>query len=414
MAFNTKIMLSKIHIYYFRYTSKESTNGLAPIYCKITVNGCTKKFTTGLNVPANNWDSTKQKAKGRSEEMQFINFKLDCLTKQIKDCEQKLLSNYTTFNVTDVYFQLKNQDSDEQTFLKLMKERLNEMKELIGKEYAKDTYRKFKDVYNHTTNFIKYKYNMNDIPLKRLDYQFISAFQQYLLTERHQVPNSVNKTLQKVVETAKHAVKCGLLEKNPFIAYERLRVGSKNITFLTDDEITLLENYHFSQQRLEHVKDLYLFSVYSGLAYAEASLLCRKHIVKGLDGELWINMIRQKTNNSMQIPLLPPALKIIEKYSNKNQPIDKPILPMISNQRINSYLKEIAEILGINKRLTHHTARKTYASTILLNNDVPIEIVSKLLGHSSIRVTEAAYAQVMNKNISKHMKQLKQKLDNEK
>ena len=407
-------MIAKVSIYYFIYTFKSNAKGEAPIYCKVSVNGKHKRFSTGISILPKLRDATKQKVRGKNLIAEDINSTLYLQTEHIQTIAKKLQENNPNgFSIDDLYFNLKQGIPDEQTFLKLMKERLDKMKELIGKEYAKDTYRKFKDVYNHTTNFIKYKYNMNDIPLKRLDYQFISAFQQYLLTERHQVPNSVNKTLQKVIETAKYAVKCGLLEKNPFMAYERLRVGSKSITFLTDDEIERLENYHFSQQRLEHVKDLYLFSVYSGLAYTEASLLCRKHIVKGLDGELWINMVRQKTNNSMQIPLLPPALKIIEKYSNKNQPIDKTILPMISNQRINSYLKEIAEILGINKRLTHHTARKTYASTILLNNDVPIEIVSKLLGHSSIRVTEAAYTQVMNKNISKHMKRLKQQLNDE-
>ena len=200
------------------------------------------------------------------------------------------------------------------------------------------------------------------------------------------------------------------MEKNPFNAYERLKVGTKSITFLTDEEIEQLENYHFTQHRLEQVKDLYLFSVYTGLAYREAANLCKAHLIKGLDNEIWINMTRQKTGNSMEIPLLPPAQKILSKYITGNEPINKPLLPMISNQRMNSYLKEITEILGINKRLTTHTARKTFASTILLNNDVPIEIVSKLLGHSSIRVTEAAYAQVMNKNTSRHMNQLKQKL----
>ena len=291
-----------------------------------------------------------------------------------------------------------------------MKDRLDVMGKLVGTEYSKDTYRKFKDVYNHTINFIKKQYNMSDIPLKKLDYQFIGDFQQYLLTDRKQIPNTVNKTLQKVIEVAKYAVKCGYLEKNPFNAYERLKVGTKSITFLTDEEIEQLENYHFTQHRLEQVKDLYLFSVYTGLAYREAANLCKAHLIKGLDNEIWINMTRQKTGNSMEIPLLPPAQKILSKYITGNEPINKPLLPMISNQRMNSYLKEIAEILGINKRLTTHTARKTFASTILLNNDVPIEIVSKLLGHSSIRVTEAAYAQVMNKNTSRHMNQLKQKL----
>ena len=267
-------MLSKTLIYYFHYNSKKSTNGLAPIYCRITVNSTPKKFATGLYVQANNWDTVKQKAKGRNEEVQFINFKLDCLTKQIKDCERKLIDTLGTFSIEDLYFQLKGgAELTGDTFLKLMKDRLDVMGKLVGTEYSKDTYRKFKDVYNHTINFIKKQYNMSDIPLKKLDYQFIAAFQQYLLTDRKQIPNTVNKTLQKVIEVAKYAVKCGYLEKNPFNAYERLKVGTKSITFLTDEEIEQLENYHFTQHRLEQVKDLYLFSVYTGLAYREAANL---------------------------------------------------------------------------------------------------------------------------------------------
>ena len=170
-------MLSKTLIYYFHYNSKKSTNGLAPIYCRITVNSTPKKFATGLYVQANNWDTVKQKAKGRNEEVQFINFKLDCLTKQIKDCERKLIDTLGTFSIEDLYFQLKGgAELTGDTFLKLMKDRLDVMGKLVGTEYSKDTYRKFKDVYNHTINFIKKQYNMSDIPLKKLDYQFIAAF----------------------------------------------------------------------------------------------------------------------------------------------------------------------------------------------------------------------------------------------
>lgn len=404
-------MIPKVSIYYFPYTFKSNSKGEAPIYCKITVNGESKRFSTGISISPKQWDTPKQKVKGKNLITEDINNTLQAITEQIQAIEKKLLEQQTEgFTLDDLYFCYKQGIPDGQTFLGVMKDRLDVMGKLVGTEYSKDTYRKFKDVYNHTISFLKKQYNMSDIPLKRLDYQFIAAFQQYLLTDRKQIPNTVNKTLQKVIEVAKYAVKCGYLEKNPFIAYERLKVGTKSITFLTDEEIEQLENYHFTQHRLEQVKDLYLFSVYTGLAYREAANLYKAHLMKGLDNEIWINMTRQKTGNSMEIPLLPPAQKILAKYITGNEPINKPLLPMISNQRMNSYLKEIAEILGINKRLTTHTARKTFASTILLNNDVPIEIVSKLLGHSSIRVTEAAYAQVMNKNISRHMNQLKQKL----
>ena len=157
------------------------------------------------------------------------------------------------------------------------------------------------------------------------------------------------------------------------------------------------------------MRDYYLFSVYTGLAYNEAFGLKEEHIIKGFDGQLWIKMIRQKTQREINIPLLPQALKIIQKYHIAED--QEYILPTISNQKMNSYLKEVAEIVGIKKNLTHHTARKTFASTILLYNNVPIEIVSKLLGHGNISVTQKSYAQVINKSVSNHMLQLSKKLE---
>ena len=171
----------------------------------------------------------------------------------------------------------------------------------------------------------------------------------------------------------------------------------------------MLENYQFAQEKLGKVRDLYLFSVYTGLAYHEAFTLQRKHIIKGFDKELWINMKRGKTGKAFEVPLLPKAIEIIKKYGELGND-DSYILPRMSNQKMNSYLKEIADIIGIKKRLTHHTARKTFATTILLYNDIPIEIVSSLLGHSSIAITQKHYAKVVNKKVSMCMEELKNKL----
>ena len=170
-----------------------------------------------------------------------------------------------------------------------------------------------------------------------------------------------------------------------------------------------MECYHFSQERLEQVKNIYLFSVYTGLAYNEAVNLLHDHISRGFDGRNWITLTRQKTDREFSIPLLPQAEKLIGILAESKED-DGYVLPRISNQKINSYLKEIAEIVGIHKKLTHHTARKTFASTVLLYHDVPIEVVSMLLGHSDIAVTQKSYAQVVNRNISNHMNLLEKRL----
>ncbi len=160
---------------------------------------------------------------------------------------------------------------------------------------------------------------------------------------------------------------------------------------------------HFQFSRYSLYPDWFVFSCYTGLAYNEISKLQKKHIIKGFDGELWIEMVREKTQKNIAVPLLPQAKELIDKYADDNS---EEVFDVCSNQRYNSYLKEIASILGINKRLTTHTARKTFASTVLLYNDVPMEIVSELLGHSSISITMDSYGKVVKKKVGMAMKRL--------
>ncbi len=173
------------------------------------------------------------------------------------------------------------------------------------------------------------------------------------------------------------------------------------VVFLSPEELQQFEDYEFSQPRLRFVKDLFVFCCYTGLPYNELMHLEQKHIVKGFDGNLWIQMKREKTSKELSIPLLPKAEAILNKYDGEDF-----VFPRISNQRYNSYLKEIAAIIGIDKHLTTHMARKTFASTVLLYNDVPMEIVSKLLGHSSMKITQDSYGKIVEKKISEEMSKL--------
>ena len=172
--------------------------------------------------------------------------------------------------------------------------------------------------------------------------------------------------------------------------------------FLSPEELESLEQHKFTQSRLQFIKDLFVFSCYTGLPYRELMNLKQSNIVIGFDDNLWIKMKREKTSKELSIPLLPKALEILNKYSNEGL-----VFPRISNQRYNSYLKEIAVIVGFEKRLTTHMARRTFASTVLLYNDVPMEIVSELLGHSSMKITQDSYGKVVQKRISLEMERLK-------
>lgn len=213
-------------------------------------------------------------------------------------------------------------------------------------------------------------------------------------------------TVQRLRTPVKMAVSEGYLDRDPFMLHKAKRV-IKNVVFLSEEELKKIECHIFYQSRLEIVRDLFVFCCYTGLAYNEMNNLNKNHLVDGFDGNKWIQMKRQKTGKDISVPLLPKAVKIIAKYNTDSENI----LPKLSNQKINSYLKEISEIVGISKRITHHTARKTFASTVLLYNSVPMEIVSELLGHSSINITEDYYGKIVQKKVSEQMNLLSKKLN---
>ena len=403
-------MIKKLQVSFYSMVSKLTNKGEAPIHCRIAIDKSIKQFSTGLYITPKDWDKIRQKAKSKTSESESVNTHLEQIRNRLFNAETKLLiespDNYT---LNDIYLIFTGQYAENSpTLLKLFKERLDKMEKLVGSEYTVRTFRKFKEVYQHTQDYIKHSYNVQDIPFKKLDFKFIQDFQEYLLIHKKHKPITVNKIVQRVNQIVLLAVKYKYIAEHPFKGYKPLK-EVKQLIFLTEDEVKKLESYEFAQSRLERVRDYYMFSVYTGLAYNEAFSLKPEHIVKGFDGQDWIKMIRLKTQREINVPLLPQAKRLMEKYHLSDE--QEYILPTVSNQKMNSYLKEVADIVGIKKHLTHHTARKTFASTILLYNDVPIEIVSKLLGHANISITQKSYAQVINRSVSNHMLKLSTQLE---
>lgn len=205
------------------------------------------------------------------------------------------------------------------------------------------------------------------------------------------------------------ALKNEWLERDPFAKFKKTFTKT-NRECLTEMELKTVELKEFKIERLSFVKDLFVFSCYTGLAYIDVMQLTPGSITFGIDGDMWLFTNRQKTDTNVKIPLLPKALEIIEKYKeHPKAQADETLFPIISNQKLNSYLKEIADLCGITKNLTFHLARHTFATTVTLTNGVPIETVSKLLGHSSIRTTQI-YAKVVERKVSEDMKLLKEKM----
>jgi integrase len=399
--------INNIKVLFYLYKNKTNQSNECSIRCRITHFGVRKQFSTGLFINASLWNSKRQKAEPPNDEIDTVNKQLSLIKSKINKAFLILQIHGNNFTVNDIYTLYKGEKlAKEYNVVEYFEMHLIKLKKLIGIGIKQATWDKFYYVKNNVKSFIKHNYKVNDFSLKKLDLQFLEDLDYYLKVEKHQQQITINKSIQRFKKPIKIAVAEGYLDKDPFILHKSKRV-KKEIVFLTTNELTKLEEHQFSQFRLQRVKDWFVFSCYTGLAYNELNRLSRKHIVKGFDGVMWIEMVREKTQKNIAIPILPKARMLIDKYDDDNSEL---IFQIVSNQRYNSYLKEIASILGIDKRLTTHTARKTFARTVLLYNDVPMEIVSELLGHSSMAVTQESYGKVVQRKVSEEMRKLNKKL----
>jgi integrase len=396
----------KITILFVISANKTNQKGLCPLNCRITLNKDRKQFTTGLFVNPIYWENKLQKVNSIDDNYKFINA-------QIKQIQTKINNIALVFQLQGEICTLDNiynkyigvEIKKKEYVLAYYKQYLAKIKKLVGLEIKDSTYNKFVYVGNHLELFLKWKFKKTDYPLEELSLQFLDDFDYYLKTEKKQEQITINKTIQRLRAPIKQAISEGYLDRDPFVLHKSKTVR-KTVIFLTTEELKTLEDAVLQQKRLVIIQDLFIFCCYTGLAFNEMAHLEKQHIQIGFDGINWIKMKREKTQRQISIPILPKAQQIIEKYSTENNRI----FPSISNQKFNSYLKEIAEIIGIEKRLTHHIARKTFASTVLLYNDVPMEIVSELLGHSKMSTTQESYGKIVQKKVSEEMKKLNLKL----
>ncbi|MFC0343738.1 tyrosine-type recombinase/integrase [Epilithonimonas hispanica] len=397
----------KLSILFLLRRNKINSRGLCPIECRITLDKQRKPFSTGIFINPKNWDSNKQLTKPANEENNYTNKQLSLIKNKINQAFLFLQVKEEPFDANDIYIEYKGETLlREYRLLEYYQIYLDRLKKLVGIEIKQGTWNKFNYIKEDVSEFIKSHYNKPDVKLKDLDFNFISEFEYYCKTELKHKQITINKSLQRLKKVIKQSVTSGYLDKNPFEEHSPKKVYSK-IIFLTQEELDKLENHIFQSDSLNRVKDCYIFCCYTGLAYREMFELRKDDLITKPDGITWIYQKREKTERNFSVPLiLPKALKVISKYSSDN-PF---VLPRISNQSFNRLLKEIASTLEISKNLTHHTARKTFASTVLLNNDIPIEVVSKLLGHSNISTTQEYYAELMPEKLSEQLTKLKSKL----
>ena len=394
---------NKINILFVISSSRTRKDNRATLFCRLTYGKVRKQFTTGIYVNPKHWNSRQQLVKPPQPDSDYINNQLSLIKTKINKAFLMLQVKEESFTVMDVFKSFRGEKTaKEYNTIEFFNRYLDRLKNLIGIDIQLKTWKKFEHVRNDVKSFIKWQYQRTDYPLKDLKLQFLVDFEYYLKTERHLSQITLNKAIQRFRKPIRIAVAEGFLDKDPFILHKSRRI-KKEIVFLSPEELKQFENFEFAQPKLRLVKDLFVFCCYTGLAYNELSRLEHKHVQKGFDDNLWIKMKREKTSKELSIPILPKALDVLEKYSSDGTLV----FPKISNQKYNSYLKEIAAIVGIEKRLTTHMARRTFASTVLLYNDVPMEIVSELLGHSSMKITQDSYGKIVEKKISLEMERLR-------
>jgi integrase len=397
-------------IFYLR-KYKATTDGKTPIYARITVKGNRIDISVKRSIDPENWNTNKGMARGSREETVKLNNYLEQYRSGIVESYQQLLLQKRLITAELVKNKFTGEDQVEFTLGKLMEYHNTEQ----GNVLEPGTMKNYYTTQKYIKEFIRERFNTSDKYLSELSYRFITDFEYYLRNRKPEKGqkvlenNGLMKHLERLCKMINLAVRLEWLDRNPFQAYQ-LKFEKVEREYLTKEELTRIEAKKFSIVRLQVVQDLFIFSCYTGLAYIDVFNLRPDNLVEMSPNNLWIMTNRQKTNEPVKIPLLPKALAIIEKYTGHPQALaEGKVLPTLSNQKLNSYLKEIADTCDILKPLTFHIARHTFATTVTLTNGVPIETVSKLLGHTKLSTTQI-YAKVIDSKLNDDMNLLKQKL----
>jgi site-specific recombinase XerD len=402
-------MNNAMHLSFQVKSSKKNEFGKAPIYARITINEVRTEFSTKRFIEPEKWVNKAGYAKGTTEDIKTLNAHIAAVRTQLFQHHDKLLQAgkaVTVESVKNSYFGITEKSK---TIVEVFEYHNNQMKSLIGKDYSFGTHERYATALSHTKEFIEYKYNVSDFPIKQVNHEFITEYEYFLKVVRKCSHNTAIKYLTNFKKIMRICLGNGWIDKDPFINY-RFHLKEVEREILLEHEIQAIADKEFATSRLDQVRDIFLFCCFTGLAYSDVKKLSKDHVIIGIDGERWIKVNRTKTDTRSSIPILPMAQAILDKYANHPKCCaDKTLLPVSSNQKMNDYLKEIAAVCEIEKNITFHIARHSFATTVTLQNDVPIESVSKMLGHKSIRTTQH-YAKVLDKKVSSDMQLLREKL----
>lgn len=399
-------MRSTFKVLFYLKRNAPKKNGLIPVMCRITVNGKISQFSCKLDVEEKTWNIELGRVSGRSTVAQETNRMLDKIRVGINKAYQDICDkdNYVTAEkVRNVFLGM---GMNHETLLAVFRQHNEDYEKQVGKIKSLRSYWKYCIVYKHLEEFIKQRYKVSDIALKELAPAFITDFELFLRTEKNHCNNTVWSYMMPFRSIIFMAINNGWLQRDPFYAYSITKEETKR-GFLSKEEINLLIKGTFKKPSYTLIRDLFIFCTFTGLSWTDMANLTKENLQTSFDGHLWIKTNRQKTGTESNIRLLDVAKHIIEKYDGMTD--DNKLLPVPCYVNCKNSIKVIAKKCGIEKNVTWHGFRHTYATTVCLSNDVPIETLSKMLGHRSIRTTQI-YAKITAEKVSRDMEKLSKQI----
>lgn len=397
-------------ILFFIKRTKLLKNGQTPVLARITVNGIRAEFQLKRTVNPTAWNADKERATGKDELTAELNRYLDEVRSALLTVQRELEQDGNEVTAEAVKRHYLGTGDAQRTILGMFDEHNAKMTALVGREFSQKTADRYDTTRRHLAEFIQSRYRRSDMEIGEIGHQFVADFDFFLQTTKGCIHNSSVKHLKALKKVVRIALVNRWIRRNPFEHY-KLHEEPVEKDFLTQDELQRIMDKDLRIGRLETVRDVFVFCCYTGLSYIDVRNLKPEHLSTDNRGRTWIYKTRQKTRHMCRIPLLAPARAVLDKYrDHPDCQREGTLLPVASNQRLNSYLLEIADLCEVNKKVTMHVARHTFATTVTLSNGVSLESVSKMLGHDNLKSTQI-YARITETKIGSEMDRLAEKLN---
>lgn len=401
-------MKNTFSLLFYLKKPKNYVAGAMPIYMRITVDGVPKELSIGKQCEPERWNPQINRVDGKKEDARTINAYLKIVEDKVDQAHTDLFKADKEITAVSLKNKFLGVEEEAHTLLTAFQDHNDKMEALIGKDFTEGTLSKYNTTLMHTTSFILHKFKVPDLLVEKVDNYFITEFDFYLRSKCGCANNAAVKHLKNLGKVIRICLANRWMIYDPFSGHKN-KITKVQQVILTPTDIQTIYNKEFAIERLRIVRDAFIFCCYTGLSFIDLVELKKSEVITGVDGSLWIIKKRHKSGIPCNVPLLPIALEIIERYAD--HPLcagtDR-VLPMNSNQKMNAYLKEVADISSVDMNLTFKVARVAFATTVTMGNGIPIESVSKMLGHASIKTTQI-YAKIMDNKVGEDMDVLKNK-----